>query len=280
MDRPLRFRPTMPIDLLLVLSGLGAGAFGGLLGLGGGILIVPILTLGFGVPLTTAIGTSLVCVIATSTSAAAVNVRAGRADVRLGMLLAAGTVVGALTGGLVAGLLPERALAGLFAALMAYTAVTMTQRLLGQSREAAATVPMVDPTLPDGPDAPAYRTHRLGPSVGASFAAGNVSGLLGVGGGIVTVPLLHLGMRAPMTVAAATSNFMIGLTAAAGAYTYLFRGDVDPRLAAPMVLGTVAGGWLQARLASRVPTHVLQAIFIVVVAYVAVQMVLRALGAA
>jgi uncharacterized membrane protein YfcA len=269
----------MPTDLLLILGGLGAGAFGGLLGLGGGILIVPLLTLGFGVSLTAAVGTSLVCVIATSAGAAAVNVRAGRADVRLGMLLAAGTVVGALTGGLVAGLLPERLLAGLFALLLAYTAISMGRGLFGRAKPWAVGAAAVDPALPDGPGAPAYRGRHLGPAVGASVLAGNVSGLLGVGGGVVMVPLMHLGMRAPLAVATATSNFMMGLTAAAGGYAYLFRGDVDPRLAAPIVLGVAAGAWLQARVASRVPVRLLRAVFVLVLAYVTVEMAVRAIGA-
>ncbi|HJP70479.1 MAG TPA: sulfite exporter TauE/SafE family protein [Candidatus Limnocylindria bacterium] len=271
----------MPTELLLFLSGLAAGAFGGLLGLGGGILIVPILTIGFGVPITAAAGVSLVSVIATSAGGAAFNVRNGRADVRIGMLLAAGTVVGALTGGVIAGILPDRVLAGLFAALMAYTAVTMGRRLLQRDglnqRQADAAV---DPSAPDGPDAPDYRTHRVGPGIGLSFVAGNVSGLLGVGGGVVVVPLMNLLLGAPLMVAAATSNFMIGMTAAAGAYAYLFRGDVDPALAAPMVIGVVIGASGQARVASRIPTTALRVAFIAVLAYVTYEMALRALGAA
>ena len=271
----------MPTELLLFLSGLAAGAFGGLLGLGGGILIVPILTIGFGVPITAAAGVSLVSVIATSAGGAAFNVRNGRADVRIGMLLAAGTVVGALTGGVIAGVLPDRVLAGLFAALLAYTAITMGRRMLrrGGAAERHADA-AVDPSVPDGPDAPAYRTHRVGPGIGLSFVAGNVSGLLGVGGGVVVVPLMHLVLGAPLMVAAATSNFMIGMTAAAGAYAYLFRGDVDPSLAAPMVIGVVIGASLQARVAHRIPTTALRVAFIVVLAYVTYEMALRALGVA
>lgn len=266
----------MPTELLLVLSGLAAGAFGALLGLGGGILIVPILTLGFGVPLTTAIGTSLVCVIATSTGAAAINVRAGRADVRMGITLAAGTVVGAATGGVVAGILPERILAGLFAALLAYTAFTMVRGL--RAARPADAGPPADPAAPDGLGAPAYRSHRVPWAVGGSFLAGNVSGLLGIGGGVVTVPLIHLVMGAPIQVAVATSNFMIGITAAAGAYAYLFRGDVDPRQAAPVVLGVAVGAALGAGVAGRFRSSWLVLLFVVVVAYVTVQMVMRALG--
>lgn len=269
----------MPTDLLLLLSGVLAGTFGAMLGLGGGILIVPILTLGFGVPLAAAVGTSLICVIATSTGAAAINVRAGRADVRLGITLAAGTVVGALTGGIVAGVLPERALAGLFAALLAYTAVTMGRRLLSSGSHPDGPDD-VDPSAPDGPDAPDYRRRRLPAAISGSFLAGNVSGLLGVGGGVVTVPLIHLVMGAPMRVAVSTSNFMIGITAAAGAHAYLFRGDVDPRLAAPVVLGVAAGAAIGAALSARLRTSWLAGLFVVVVLYVAVRMAMRAAGAA
>ena len=267
----------MSTDLLLVLSGLVAGAFGSLLGLGGGILIVPILTLGFGVPLTTAVGTSLICVIATSTGAAAINVQAGRADVRLGITLGAGTVIGALTGGVIAGYLPDRVLAAMFAALLAYTALTMLRRLLGGSSTPNDTAP-VDPAAADGPTGPRYRGNRVPVAVGGSFLAGNVSGLLGVGGGIVSVPLMHLVMGAPVRVAVTTSNFMMGMTAAAGAYAYLFRGDIDPRLAAPVVLGVAGGAAVGAAVSSRLRSSWLIALFVIVVVYVAVRMALRAAG--
>lgn len=267
----------MPLDLLLAVSGLVAGAFGALLGLGGGILIVPILTLGFDVPLTTAVGTSLICVIATSTGGAAVNVRAGRADVRLGIMLGAGTVVGALTGGVVAGLLPERILAAMFSALLAYTAFTMGRGALRPGHVAdPEIIPAADSVA--GPSEPAYRFRRLPLAVSGSFVAGNVSGLLGVGGGIVTVPLMHLIMGTPMRIAVATSNFMIGITAAAGAYAYLFRGDIDPTLAAPVVLGVAAGAAVGARLSGRIRPGWLIVLFVAVMGYVAIQMALRAVG--
>jgi uncharacterized membrane protein YfcA len=267
----------VPTELLLVIGGLVAGAFGALLGLGGGILLVPLLTLGFGVSLPAAVGTSLISVIATSTGGAAVNVRAGRADVRLGIRLAGGTVVGAFTGAVLAGFLPERLLAGLFAVLLVYTSVAMLRglRVGAAGRDEAS----VDPTVPDGPESPGYRTRRVPWAIGGSFVAGTVSSLLGIGGGVVTVPLVHLLMRAPMRVAVATSNYIIGITGAAGAYAYLFRGDVDPRQAAPVVLGVVVGAAAGARLGSRLRSNWLVAIFAAVLAYVALQMALRALGA-
>jgi uncharacterized membrane protein YfcA len=268
----------MPTDLLLLVSGFLAGAFGALLGLGGGILIVPILTLGFGVPLAAAVGTSLICVIATSTGAAAINVSAGRADVRLGITLGAGSVLGALTGGVVAGFLSDRVLAGLFAGVLAYTAFTMLRRLLRASTDDDDDAPL-DPAAPDGPDAPPYRSHRMQMAIGGSFLAGNVSALLGVGGGIVTVPLIHTLMGASMRVAVTTSNYLMGITAAAGAYAYLFRGDVDPRLAAPVVVGVTAGAALGAAISARLRSSWLTALFVIVVVYVAFRMALRATGA-
>ncbi len=269
----------MGIDLLLALSGLAAGLFGSLLGLGGGILIVPLLNLAFGYPLITAVGTSLICVIATSTGAASHNVRSGRADVRLGLLLESGTVIGAVVGGLVASLIPERLLAGFFGLLMFYTAYTMGRRAFGAERSDEGAV-RVDPSAPDGPDAPPYRTHRRPLALAAAFFAGNVSGLLGVGGGVIKVPLVHLVMGAPLHVAVATSNFIIGVTAAAGAYAYLFRGDIDPGVAGPVVLGVAAGAFLGARVGHRIHARWLSLLFLVVVVYVAIQMSMRALGAA
>ncbi len=265
----------MPVELLLVGGGMLAGAFGAMLGLGGGVILVPLLTLAFDLPLTVAVGTSLVCVIATSNGGAAVNLAAGRADVRLGLVLAAGTVVGAITGAVLAGILPERVLAGLFAAVLAYTTVAM---LRGLRRASSGDEERVDPTVSDGASAPAYRSRRLPLAVGGSFAAGNISGLLGIGGGVVIVPLIHLGMKAPMQVAVATSNYMIGITGAAGAYAYLLRGDVDPRQAAPVVLGVVAGSALGARIASRIRGTWLVVSFAVVLAYVAFEMARRAIG--
>jgi uncharacterized protein len=263
--------------LLLLVGGLGAGVFGAVLGIGGGILIVPLLTLGFGLPLGAAVGTSLVCVVATSTGAAALNVRAGRADVRLGILLEVGTVVGALAAGLAAPLVPERVLAGAFAVMMLYVGVAMTRSRRADAGRSGAE-PWVDPTAPDGPSAPPYRTHRLPVAIAGSAGAGVVSALLGVGGGVIKVPLLRLVMGVPLHVAAATSNFIIGVTAAAGAYPYLLRGQVDTAIAGPMVVGVAVGAATGAALAPRLRAGWLALAFAAVAVYVAVQMALRASG--
>ncbi len=241
---------------------------------------MPLLTLGFGYSLTSAVGTSLVCVIATTAGAAAHNVRTGRADARLGIVLAAGTVVGAFAGGVVAGYLPDRLLAGLFALLMLFTAYSLSRRVTARTAEETAADGALDPAARDGAGAPAYRERQRALAVGGSFVAGNVSSLLGVGGGVITVPLVHVVLGAPIHVAAATSNFMIGMTAAAGAFAYLLRGDVDPSIAGPVVLGVAAGSFAAARLAPRVNASRLTVIFIVVVLWVAFEMAMRAIGAA
>ena len=282
----------MIVGLLLAAGGFGAGVFGSLLGLGGGILIVPLLTVGFGVPFREAVGVSLVCVIVTSSAAAGVYLERHTANLRLGMLLEVFTASGALLGGLVAFLLPERVLAGLFAALLAYTAFSMLRRSRAQaapSTPAVADGPGAAPDAGQDPDGsphgladvvagPGYRPRRLGAGAGGSLGAGVLSALLGVGGGIVKVPLMHLVMGVPLKVATATSNLMIGVTAAASAVVYLLRGGIDPYIAGPTAVGVFAGAMVGSRLAARIDVRILRLLFVGVLALTAAQMALRALG--
>ncbi|HYN48621.1 MAG TPA: sulfite exporter TauE/SafE family protein [Candidatus Nanopelagicales bacterium] len=283
----------MIVGLLLAAGGFGAGIFGSLLGLGGGILIVPLLTVGFGVPFREAVGVSLVCVIVTSSAAAGVFLERHTANLRLGMLLEVFTASGALLGGLVAFLLPERVLAGLFAALLAYTALSMLRR--GRAQVASPSLPAgVDGpgaahdagpdtraprrSLADEVAGPGYLPRRLGAGAGGSVGAGVMSALLGVGGGIVKVPLMHLVMGVPLKVATATSNLMIGVTAAASAIVYLLRGGIDPYIAGPTAVGVFAGAMVGSRLAARIDVRILRLLFVGVLALTAAQMALRALG--
>jgi uncharacterized protein len=280
------------VGLLLAAGGFGAGVFGSLLGLGGGILIVPLLTVGFGVPFREAVGVSLVCVIVTSSAAAGVYLERHAANLRLGMLLEVFTATGALLGGLVAFLLPERVLAGLFAALLAYTAFSMARRSGGQpasplppaadgpgaAHDAGAAPGPSSPSLADEIAGPGYRPRRLGAGAGGSLGAGVLSALLGVGGGIVKVPLMHLVMGVPLKVATATSNLMIGVTAAASAIVYLLRGGIDPYIAGPTAVGVFAGALVGSRLAARIHVGLLRLLFVGVLSLTAVQMAMRALG--
>ncbi len=281
----------MIAGLLMAVSGAGAGLFGSLLGLGGGILIVPLLTRGFGLPLREAVGVSLVSVIVTSSAAAGVYLERHVANLRLGMTLELFTATGALVGGLVAFALPDRVLAGLFALLLAYTAVIMLRRSLsrssGSSPEAssidgAAGAAVAGPTAEVGFVAslggPTYRVLRFPFGIVGSIFAGLVSALLGVGGGIVKVPLMNLAMGVPLRVATATSNLMIGITASASAIVYFLRGGIDPYIAAPTAIGVFIGATAGSRLAHRVDVRVLRVLFIVVLAYTAWEMFTKALS--
>jgi uncharacterized membrane protein YfcA len=278
----------MIVGLLLLAGGAAAGLFGSLLGLGGGILIVPLLTLGFGRPLREAVAISLVCVIVTSSAAAGAYLRGRVANLRLGAVLALFTASGALVGALIAFMLPERLLAGLFALLLAYVAATMARAGLRRPEPAPATGPGVDAArgsedatagLPAGPlDGPGYRVRRLVPASVASLGAGVTAALLGVGGGVINVPTMNLLMGVPLRVAAATSNLMIGVTAVASAIIYLLRGGLDPYLAAPTAIGVFVGASVGARVAHRIDIRVLRLLFVIVLVWTAFQMARRALG--
>jgi len=282
----------MTVALLLIAGGFATGVFGSLLGLGGGILIVPLLTLGFGVPLREAVGVSLISVIVTSSASASVYLERHVANLRLGMTLELFTATGALVGGLIAFLLSERVLAGLFTALLVYTAVTMGRRrepapaaeANGSETDAASltangvSVGVAPPPGAAGVSAPTpYVVHRLGAGIAGSLFAGLVSALLGVGGGIVKVPVMHVVMGVPLRVATATSNLMIGITASASAIIYLIRGGIDPYVAGPVAVGAFLGASVGSRSAHRIDARVLRLLFVAVLLFTAVQMAGRAL---
>lgn len=265
----------MVIGLLMVASGAVAGMFGSLLGLGGGVLIVPLLTLGFGLPLRDAVGVSLVCVIMTSSAAAGVYLERHVANLRLGMTLELFTAIGALVGGSIAFLLDERLLSGLFAALLLYVAGTMLRSGLRRSPQPAdeATADAGEPRAGFTPP-----IHGLRIGVAGSFGAGIVSALLGIGGGIIKVPLMNLAMGVPLRVATATSNLMIGITAAASAVIYALNGGIDPYVAGPTAIGVFLGASAGSRLAHRIQLRYLRVLFVAVLGYTAIQMLVRALG--
>jgi hypothetical protein len=272
------------VTLVLAAGGVAAGLFGALLGLGGGILIVPFLTLGFGLPVREAVGVSLVCVIVTSSAAASVYLQRHVANLRLGMVLELFTASGALVGGFAAFLLPEGILSGLFAVLLVYTAASMLRSPAATAPPAGdeALAPAIAASEPLAWDSrlsgPGYSTRRLGVGVVGSLGAGVVSALLGIGGGIIKVPLMHLAMGVPLRVATATSNLMIGVTAAASAIVYLVRGGIDPLVAGPTALGVFVGATMGSRSAERVDPRVLRGLFVVVLLYTAFQMARRAVG--
>src|SRR5688572_3984125 len=278
----------------MLVGGFAAGVFGSLLGLGGGILIGPLLTLGFGLDVRVAVGVSLVCVIMTSSAAAGVYLERRVANLRLGMSLELFTAIGALIGGSIAFLVDEQVLSVLFAVLLGYVAFSMVRvpaRVSGAGEAEPAVVAGTEPgtvtpsaatagagtrtTLLASVAGPDYEVRNLGRGVIGATGAGVASALLGIGGGIVKVPLMHVTMGVPLRVATATSNLMIGITAAASAVIYLLRGEIDPFVAGPTAIGVFLGATVGSRGAHRVGLRYLRMLFVVVVAYTAVQMLLR-----
>jgi uncharacterized membrane protein YfcA len=285
------------IDAVLLLAGgVAAGLFGSLLGLGGGILIVPLLTLAFNLPLLTAVGVSLICVIVTSSAAAGVYLERRVANLRLGMTLELFTACGAMVGGLVAFLLPERLLQLLFTGLLVYVAVTMARRsdpvqepalapaptdglaTAAGADPVAATPAAAAPSFLDRMSGPGYRVRRLGLGMIGSVGAGVMSALLGIGGGLIKVPVMHVIMGVPLRVATATSNLMIGITASASAIIYLLRGGIDPYAAAPTAVGVFIGASIGSRIAARIDLRILRGLFVAILLYTAWQMLQRAIA--
>jgi uncharacterized protein len=263
--------------VLLLLTGAATGLVGALLGLGGGVFLVPLLTLGFGVPIRAAIAASLMSVIATASASATVNLSRGLVNMRLGLVLEVATSVGGLMGGLAAARLSPRQLFLSFAFTLAAMGIVMVWR--SGRRNVIANLE-VEPgilggTLREGDTTYVYHVRRLPIGLAFSLAAGAISGLLGLGGGIVKVPVLNSFCGIPIRVAAATSTFMIGVTAAAPAFLYFARGDMAPALTAAVALGALPGSLLGAHLSDRVEARSLKVIMAAVLLVVGARMALE-----
>jgi uncharacterized membrane protein YfcA len=272
----------LTFDLLAFAASVATGIFGALVGIGGGLIIVPLLSVLFGVDFHVAIATSLLGVIAVSSSASWHYLRDGLPDRRIGLLLLTATTVGGLSGGYIAGLLDARALAGIFGVVLVLVSVQMLRahrrpipQVVGEAGRFEFDWSYIEPTTGEEID---YRARRLWLGFLLSLVAGSLSGLLGIGGGAVNVPNMNVVMGIPMRVATTTSTFMIGATAVASSVLYLDRGQVDPQIVAPVVVGVVLGGLAGARLAHRVPQRALLLLFAFVAAFFSIQMLLKALG--
>jgi uncharacterized membrane protein YfcA len=257
---------------------LAAGTLGSLLGLGGGIIVVPGLTLLLGIDIRFAIGASIVSVIATSSGAAAAYVRDRLTNLRVAMFLELGTTCGALCGAFLAGVVSGRVLHVVFGLVLASSALAMFRKRDGEAGAVPAD-PLADRLGLHG----SYYDHAEGRKIcyrvtaakrglAMMFGAGTVSGLLGIGSGALKVPAMDLAMRLPMKVSTATSNFMIGVTAAASAGVYFARGDINPFIAAPVAAGVLIGSTAGARLLGRLRSSRIRSLFVVVLVVVAAQM--------
>lgn len=261
----------------LVAMAIFAGIAGSMVGVGGGIVVVPILTLVFDVPMKVAIATSLVSVIATSTAAQTVFVTKGMTNIRLGMALEVMTTLGAIAGGLTAVLISGRILQGVFAVVLVYVAYAMSRRAADVEPRPTGVLEASYSDPSTGCDV-AYGVRRLKLGAGLSFFAGNVSGLIGLGGGAFKVPIMNVVMGMPLKATIATSNLMIGVTASTGAVIFYGRGFVDARYAVPTALGILAGARLGPHLAVRLRSRTLNVVFQVLLIVFAALMALRAAG--
>jgi uncharacterized membrane protein YfcA len=273
--------------LLLILTGVAAGFVGSLTGVGGAVVVIPVLLIGFGTPFPEAAGAGLITVLATSTTTGAAYLRDRLTDLRVGMFLEIATVPGALVGATLTVFLTHANLdRALLIALGAVLLVTIPGALRQDRRDPN------EPPRPDGRSrqlglvgtyveehgrAIEYAAERTTPALGVAFGAGLVSGMFGLGGGVFKVISMEHFLRLPMKVATATSNFMIGVTAAAGAGVLLAAGYVDPLLAAPAALGTTAGALLGSQILPGLRNQTVRYLFLPVIALLAVETILRGL---
>jgi uncharacterized protein len=271
------------VELTLWVAGgsFVAGLLGSLTGLGGGVVIVPLLTLVFHVDIHYAIGASLVSVIATSSGAAAAYLKEGYSNIRVGMFLEVATTLGALMGAYLTTRVPASGIAVIFGVVLLYSAWLSTRpetESLAGPRDRIAGFLRLDGAYPDGHTMREYHPRHVPLGFGVMYAAGVLSGLLGIGSGAVKVLAMDHAMRIPFKVSTTTSNFMIGVTAAASAGVYLRRGYVDPALAMPVMLGVLAGALLGARILPGARSSTLRLVFGVAIAGLAVEMIAKGLG--
>jgi uncharacterized membrane protein YfcA len=262
---------------LIALGSLLAGFLGSLTGLGGGVVIVPLLALVFHVDMRYAIGASLVSVIATSSGAAAAYVREGFSNIRIGMFLEIATTLGAIAGALIATHVSTATIAIVFGFVLIYSAYlsirTQPVHPVVERQDPLARTLRLDGDYPTGEGQEHYTCHRVPLGFGLMFGAGTLSGLLGIGSGAVKVLAMDQAMRIPFKVSTTTSNFMIGVTAAASAGIYLARGYIDPGIAMPVVLGALAGSMLGAKVLVNARTKYLRVVFSAVIVILGIEMI-------
>jgi uncharacterized membrane protein YfcA len=266
---------------LVWIGSLAAGFLGALTGLGGGVVLVPLLTIFFHVDLRYAIGASLVSVIATSSGSAAAYVREGFSNIRIGMFLEIATTLGALLGAYLTAKVPANAIAIIFGVVLTYSAY-VSRRLrprtaVEQPPDPLATKLKMNGTFPDTSGLRSYNVYHVPTGFGVMFGAGALSGLLGIGSGALKVVAMDQAMKIPFKVSTTTSNFMIGVTAAASAGVYLSRGYIDPSLAMPVMLGVLIGSLLGTRVLVKTQTKSLRLVFSIVIVLLGVEMLFKGL---
>ncbi|MFC4619141.1 sulfite exporter TauE/SafE family protein [Camelliibacillus cellulosilyticus] len=273
----------MAFELLII--AVVAGVVGSVLGLGGGIVVTPALTLLFGVDIAHAIGASIISVIATSSGSAIAYIRDKLTNLRVGMFLEIATTMGALAGAVIGGLIAPQFLYMIFGALLLYSAVAMLKKAKAELPVNVRLHPLAKKLNLNGQyydkslkQAVSYNVDNVYGGFGVMCGAGVVSGLLGIGSGSFKVMAMDVFMKLPLKVSSATSNFMMGVTACASAGIYFFRGDIDPKIAAPVAIGVLIGSAIGARLMQKLKSKTIRKLFIPVLVYVAVEMIVQGFG--
>lgn len=269
------------LELLLLLTAVAAGFLGALLGLGGGIIIVPVLTLVYKIDIRYAIAASLVSIVATSSGAAASYLKDNLTNLRLAVVLEVGTVSGAIVGFLLAIYIKAQFLFLLFGVFLLFSALMMLRNRdehsssvnhpWAEKLKLDSSYPRADGTFVS------YKVENVPLGLLAMFFAGILSALLGIGSGIFKVLAMDGAMKLPIKVSSATSNFMIGVTASASAGAYLLKGDVRPEITAPVAVGIIIGSFIGAKVMVRMPAATIRKIFVVVLSIVSVQMIMKGL---
>jgi uncharacterized protein len=270
---------TLEFTLLIAFGSFLAGILGALTGLGGGVVIVPLLTLAFGVDIRYAIGASLVSVIATSSGAAAAYLKEGYSNIRVGMFLELATTIGAISGAYLAPHVPTSAIAIIFGAVLLYSAYAANKQLpetyADEPPDGFATLLRLDGSYPSEEGPQIYHVRNVPAGFGLMYVAGALSGLLGIGSGAVKVLAMDQAMHIPFKVSTTTSNFMIGVTAAASAGIYLHKGYIDPGLAMPVMVGVLAGALVGARILPSAKVKSLRLVFSLVIVALAIEMIFQ-----
>lgn len=261
---------------------LVAGFLGALTGLGGGVVLVPLLTIFFKVDIHYAIGASLVSVIATSSGSAAAYVKEGFSNIRIGMFLEIATTLGALLGAFLTAHVPAKAIAVIFGLMLLYSAYAARhikpRTAHDRPPDPLATKLKMNGNFPDMDGIRQYNVYRVPAGFSIMFGAGALSGLLGIGSGALKVVAMDQAMRIPFKVSTTTSNFMIGVTAAASAGIYLSRGYIEPALAMPVMLGVLVGSLMGTRVLFRTKTQSLRLVFSLVIVLLGIEMLLKGLA--
>jgi uncharacterized membrane protein YfcA len=272
----------LAFTFLVWTGSLIAGFLGALTGLGGGVVLVPLLTLFFHVDLRYAIGASLVSVIATSSGSAAAYVKEGFSNIRIGMFLEIATTLGALGGAYLTSKVPASAIAIIFGLVLLYSAYvarrTRVRTAIEEPPDPLATKLKMNGEFPDTTGIRAYNVYRVPAGFGLMFGAGALSGLLGIGSGALKVVAMDQAMKVPFKVSTTTSNFMIGVTAAASAGVYLTRGYIDPALAMPVMLGVLVGSLMGTRVLVKTQTKLLRLVFSGVIVLLGLEMMFKGIS--